>query len=207
MQKKACNYSISNRALGHQLRLDIGLYYNQTRAQRRKGVLKDWFDITREILISGSREPCSVEIILDWALSLLHHNVHHELRDSNWIGSSSKGQVVFPRLFELSGLSEDGYLGLYCFPGTLMVESTRNKNVALITAKRSGRKVRSDREFLSSPVTQAINLYSSDKLLWHTDTLVDSLNVAIGWSGNIDRLNPFHVFGVLRKAAFLRSCS
>jgi hypothetical protein len=182
----------------------IMLRYGPDRTYR--GAQRDWLDVTRDILITGNCQPCPIETILDWALGLVHHRVSQELRDSRWIGSSFKGQVVFPMLFEFPELLEDGYLGLYCLPGVLMADGARNKRFHLVTAK-SGRRVRSAHSFLNDPVTHAVNLFPTEKILWQTDTLADSLDVALGWTGNVDMLNPYHVLQVLARAVLLGTCS
>jgi hypothetical protein len=184
---------------------DIMLWSVPSRFQRQNRGDKDWFDVTRDILTSGKPQTCTAEVILDWSLSMIRHEVSQELRASNWLGSSFKGQVAFPKLYELPAFPKDGFLELYCIQGVMMHDSTRNKKFHLVSSTKSGRTVRSFLA-LQQPVTRADNFFPTHKIRWQVDPLAESIDVAMGWTGNIDLLNPFHALQVLRKALFLESC-
>ena len=72
------------------------------------------------IITSGKSTVFETRSIIDWALELVgHEGTYYEERHSDWIISCSKGQAVYPKVFETRKICQPGYLVLYWAPGLL----------------------------------------------------------------------------------------
>lgn len=72
------------------------------------------------ILKTGEPAAATVWELLDLALSLVAHDVGSDIEQRSWIVSSSKGQVVYPALFETQNVEKRGFLILCWLPGILV---------------------------------------------------------------------------------------
>ena len=83
----------------------------------------DFEAAVRSIITSGKSTACGIRSVIDWALGLVgHESTSHEVngeRDRDWIISCSKGQAVYPKVFETQDICQPGYLVLYWAPGLL----------------------------------------------------------------------------------------
>lgn len=71
------------------------------------------------ILQRGVRQSIGISHLLDWALSLIGHDVHDDLQKAGWVISNFYGQVVYPKLYETQSLQKRGFLTLSWAPGQL----------------------------------------------------------------------------------------
>ena len=163
-------------------------------------------EVVLEILLTGKPRPCSVEVILEWALGLVRHEVSAKLYSSSWLGSSFKGQVVFPRIFENKRLPEEGWLRLYCLPGVLMSNDKRKKAHRYASPSKSRHTVRSELDIDEEEVTRVENFFNSDSIIWNIEDYEEGIGVAMGWSGGEDLLDTFHVLTAIQRTVLVKKC-
>lgn len=186
------------------------LYYASPRNDPQDGParIKDVFqNAIFEILSTGTFASCPVESILIWALALLHHDVFLDVAEKSWVISSFKGQVVFPKVFEANSLPKEGYLELYCIPGILTLE---NEGTQRFRVAKSNQALNIRQEDLIServPMTQALNLYPNERLLWQVSVSGDIFWAHLGWSRSSRRVNPFNLLIGLSTAVFASGCA
>ncbi|KAM0794979.1 hypothetical protein BDR22DRAFT_814340 [Usnea florida] len=76
----------------------------------------------RSIITTGKSTTCGTEDVIDWALGLVgHESTTHKVEGQagDWVISCSKGQAVYPKVFETRNICQPGYLVLYWAPGLL----------------------------------------------------------------------------------------
>ena len=135
---------------------------------------------------------------------MLHHDVPEDL---NWAGSAFKGQVVFPKIFESQVLQEYGYLELFCIPGLLAMSRDYHKSFKLIQCEETT-FLAGDDKVEALPVTQSLNMFPSDRLLWHVFTLDDSVLIHMSSSrkAHNQKISPRGVLLHSSSALFSESC-
>ena len=176
--------------------------YNRGLARKIKAGLKDPKSLT-------SRCKGSLRDVLGWALELVGHDVSKNLHEQEWIGSSSHGQVVFPKLFEEHVLRSTGYLELFALPGvlTLPEQGTKAfplaKGIRRLTAHYDA--VMTERA--QGSITELLNLYPYEQLLWKAQPLEDCLSISLGWTRNHRRASPTRLLENIASAVFVGPCS
>ncbi|MCJ1476633.1 GET complex subunit get1 [Lambiella insularis] len=122
-----------------------------------------WYT-TLPIGIKSGVKELRVASVLAWACKLLRHDVSQDL--DGWAGSSFRGQVIFPKIFESQVLQEDGYLELFCIPGLLTMGKDRYQSFNLIKCQQTTPLARDDKiEALA--VTRSLNMFPDERLLWN----------------------------------------
>lgn len=186
---------------------DIMLWGDFTKQQKLSNK-SNLFRLIHEILQTGQRKRCSVEAVLDWALDLVGHNMGSELHSKQWLGSSYKSQVVFPKIFEHQPVPEEGWLMLYCIPGISVSNDKRNKVYRLVSPPKdtcmyaSPPKANID----NMPRTGLENFFAQESIVWSVEDQVSCVKVAIGWSGGAARLNAFYTFEALNRLLPVKEC-
>ena len=164
------------------------------------------------ILHSSTPQPSnkySLEIVLGWALELVRHDVATSLRINEWAGSSSHGQVVFPRLFEERTFRSSGYLELFAIPGVLTLPGQGFKTFPLVKSIPALTKLGAAKhpEPLPEPITQSLSLYSKEELLWKVQPQEDCLLISMGWTRDHNRASPSRLLENVASAIFVNPCS
>ena len=181
------------------------IYYHLIRDNSKQTELRN---IIESILCGASVGRCKVEIILDWTLNLLGHNVSADLRDGRWIGSSFRGQTVFPRIFEDKTLRTDGYLALFGLKGILMIPGNKDNNTPISMVKSRGSTYEPvvNVDISSIPISRSTQLFSDEKIQWNVQLSTDCLLASVSWTKKLLRVNPFHVLQILSGSMFHDSC-
>ena len=149
---------------------------------------------------------CDVKIILDWALKLLNHDNFMELRNRQWIGSSSRGQVIFPKVFEDQSLRKNGYLELFCLQGTLTLPEHGSRPILSVKSGAERTPGSVDMDLRTVPVVPSFKLFADERLFWQVQMSKDCLLASIGWSRFLLKVNPFWILEILTGAIFVDSC-
>lgn len=71
----------------------------------------------RSIISNSKASFVSYHHLLNWALDLVGHDVGPELRNNDWVASSSLGQAIWPTIFETEIATKYGFLSLQCHNG------------------------------------------------------------------------------------------
>ena len=150
------------------------------------------------------------EKVLAWALQLLRHDIAPtagSLGDRYWGGSSFKGQVVFPKVFEEQCLRQDGYLELFCVPGVLTMVGKDHQPLSLIRCQESN-LYSEDEHIRSMPITGSLNLIPDKRLSWRVIALDGYLLISMHWSRTLDngRVNPYGALDIPTLTIFTDSC-
>ena len=165
-----------------------------------------------EILAPSEAFPSiSTTDILIWALNFISHKVRSEVEGRIWIASSSRGQVVFPEIFEAESLRRHGFLGLSCLQGTFITGRRSTKQLSLVTASEGA--VPSTlyafgpyEEERPASITGSLDMYSKADLSWKMCEEQDRITVAMKWDDGVHERNPFDVIRGLKHAYFLDCC-
>ena len=164
-----------------------------------------WFDCIRDILLEGSPKKCLPTNLLAWALQLVNHDVMADLKTYDWVGSSFRGQVVFPEIFETQSLTSNAFLNLVCISGVLTLGSANTRRFSFIRSLNP-RFAALPHTFNTDSVTHCVNLFPVDRVLWQTSHADDCLQVGVGWSKSVTRHKPFDLLRALSYATLVKSC-
>ncbi|KAI1180966.1 hypothetical protein F4777DRAFT_573621 [Nemania sp. FL0916] len=127
---------------------------------------------------------CLVYELLDVATHLVGHEVKDAMDCSQWIMSSSKGQVVFPALYESQTVERDGLLTLTWYPGVLRYErDIFNRVIAGLASNHESRKhFFNPKSNISLPadVTVACNSFQGWKVAWMVSVSESALKLQVG---------------------------
>lgn len=165
----------------------------------------DFLDGIKEILVTGKPKRLSMNSILHWALELVRHDVTDKLQNECWLGSSFKGQVVFPKIYDRYTVSRDGFLELYVIPGILM--SNENKKIHRHVVTGRCQMTQNIDDLDKRPVTRVENLFDTKTIVWRVEDMVDGIGVAMGWSGGADLLDTFQALKGIGESIGIRSCA
>ena len=189
------------------------VYYSSRNKLWRAGTERGFGSVIRDILLRevGPLENASMtEDVLTWALQLLRHDIAPtagSLGDPYWGGSSFKGQVVFPKIFEEQCLRQDGYLELFCVPGVLTMVGKDHQPLSLIRCQESN-LYSEDEHIRSMPITGSLNLIPDKRLSWRVIALDGYLLISMHWSRTLDngRVNPYGALDIPTLTIFTDSC-
>ncbi|KAI9792133.1 MAG: hypothetical protein M1833_001247 [Piccolia ochrophora] len=161
-------------------------------------------EFVKSVLESGSTESYTVEAILEHALRLVQHDVVSEIRGHSWAGSSFRGQVIFPMMFEAKSIPTEGFLSLRCILGTLYLPSARSK-MSVIHSPKLARW--SDERIEEDFTAEAMNLFPGTTIKWDAYRRSErSIEVRLGWTENDFHTKPFHIFLALARVVCVESC-
>ena len=189
------------------------VYYTPRHGSWRARAEQDFGRMIRDILLREVGTLGSVSItekVLAWALQLLRHDfapTARSLGDPYWGGSSFKGQVVFPKVFEEQCLRQDGYLELFCVPGVLTMVGKDHQPLSLIRCQESN-LYSEDEHIRSMPITGSLNLIPDKRLSWRVIALDGYLLISMHWSRTLDngRVNPYGALDIPTLTIFTDSC-
>ena len=119
----------------------------------------------KAIIETGSRAACKPEDVLVWTLALVGHKIA-DVENRGWVISYSKGQVIWPKVFETRNIHQPGFLMLYWAPGLLFFDGeTYDRCMASIQMTTiEATDTHLIRPF--PPVTRPLNLVPTMKLEW-----------------------------------------
>ena len=163
------------------------------------------------IFEQGRSEPviCPAGEILQLALSLVGHDVEDDFRFNQWVISSFKGQVVYPKIFETQCLEKRGYLMISWAPGLLQYDGesySRGVSETLSTLMPDTLSHHG-----SETVNIPRNLVPDQKLVWQVSRGDNILHVNMGIQDTINGLRhisktPFRVLLNLAHSFMLETC-
>lgn len=157
------------------------------------------------ILNSGEPAVCGATAILAKALTLVGHPTESAYR-GEWVISCSKGQAVYPKIFETGAIHQPGYLMLYWAPGLLFFSGeTYDRGIDPWDPWQG----KSDPfspvlTQMSPPVTRPLNMAPNMKMEWKVARCDGYLEISptCGQSKG----NAFRLLMNLGKSLILRRC-
>jgi hypothetical protein len=158
-------------------------------------------EILRNITISD---------ILQYTLDLVGHKVAVDVKESRWVMSCFKGQVIYPHLYESSHYDKQGYLTLAWSSGLLRYHGEVYTRV--IGDANSSLSGRDPVTGVMGEVTGPCNLVPDMKVVWHVEQADNLLKVSLGLqSGQQDlsriRYSVNQILENLASAIMLEACS
>lgn len=146
---------------------------------------------------------CSPSSIIRLATQLIGHDAAHEIQSGTWIASYGRGQVVYPRLFDLGQLWNEGALSLGGGPGCIHFRGTRYDKVVSETPARTlgVQRERTKDESVAKPQ----NLFPADCLEWKVELAADHLKLTFGPTSTLQIENPFKILTTMARSLFV-SC-
>ena len=163
------------------------------------------------ILTQGRSEPvvCPAMDILQVALSLVGHNVEDGISSQQWVISSFKGQVVYPKIFETQCFEKRGYLMISWAAGLLRYEG---ESYSQGVSERSSTLIPDTLIHHDSETVNILrNLVPDQKLVWKVSRGDNILYVNMGIQDTINGLrhmskNPLWVLLNLAHSFILKIC-
>lgn len=162
------------------------------------------------ILNTGLPRICGLTDVLQWALTLVGHNVSEDVQNCKWAISCYRGQAVYPKLFETQHLEKRGYLTLSWAPGLLRYDGeVYPRGVGILTST----SVRDHITFQSQKnVTTPLNLLPEYRSVWRVARRDGFLEVNLGLEDPTNKYihvvrAPFHILTNLASALILEACS
>ena len=144
-----------------------------------------------------------IDALLNWTLRLLGHEVSDQVEKRDWVASSFRGQVILPRVLFAHELPQCGVARLDIVPGTIMLESQKDRTFAWILSTAN----KYDRIDLSSQgLNSRTNLFPEAKVRWALSSKADHLNLDIGWTVNKNTQRPMHALLTLSSALMMGPC-
>ena len=178
------------------VRLDPG---DRSGRRKRDGFKAAIYDIIK----SGKPAACEVTKVLAWALGLVGHSTE-DVENSRWVISCSKGQIVYPRVFETGSICQPGYLVLSWAPGLLFFDGeTYDRGVD--PGNDEWTPVMDEVSMqLSRDVTEPLNLVPNMKMVWKV--LRQDGYLEVFPTCGVYRGRAFYVLFNLTKSLILRGC-
>ena len=190
--------------------LESMLVYRASGIKPKQEKIYENFLVNLSLTSSALRNAQDVQAkdVVGWALMLAHHEIPTELKNSNWVASSYKGQVVFPKVFEDLLLNKVGYLELFCLPGVLTRAGQGKRSFSNLKGHMSDtlEHHQTSTKMMQTPITKSLNLFPEENLVWQVLSHQDCLSVGMGWSVNTQTLKPFRVLQSLKNALFTEAC-
>jgi hypothetical protein len=143
----------------------------------RDGIVMD-SSISKAIMTGNPQNYDDMDL-LKWAISMVGHKFDEE--DEGWIMTYSKGQVIYPAIFDTFHIEKQGYLRLCWLPGTLRYQG---ETFDVVSTPYSGIDTkRTQYASLSLPpcpeVSQPLNLFRNFELSWEI-TIQDNKKIHAG---------------------------
>lgn len=135
-------------------------------------------DCISTVLCGGRFTATNIQSILDWALTLIAHDVREDWAKAGWVISSFRGQAAFPKLYETQVLKQRGFLTLSWAPGLLF------HNGSVYTRGQYGRLLPSTKALplagMPKEVDKPINLVPSMEMVWRVTPRDTYLKIELG---------------------------
>lgn len=156
---------------------------------------------------SDIKEPCKIEALLDWALTLIGHDVGTEVSTSRWAMSCFKGQAAYPTIFDTRRMKKRGYLRLSWLPGILQFQSEKYE-VVKSEKERQNPPPPSSKVLSSREVIRPLNLFPNYRLKWRVEAKDGFLNLGVYLEGpSVDIIrNPTEAISALACSLVFERC-
>jgi hypothetical protein len=161
------------------------------------------------VLSNENHNDIRISDVLQYTLDLVGHKVVDDVKESRWVMSCYKGQVIYPLLYESSHYEKEGYLTLAWASGLLRYRGeVYPRVVGDANTSSSGRDPVTG---LSGEVTGPCNLVPEIKVIWHVEQAENFLRVSLGLLSGHRDLSPIrypvnHILDNLASAIMLEDC-
>ena len=149
-------------------------------------------------------EVIQITHIIEWALYLLGHEVSSHIDAGDWVASSYRGQVIMPRIILAHELPRNGFACLAQFPGTLMLETQKDRRFSLILSKIAIGKTPVLN--VTDSITAQYNAYPKETIKWQLASKAEHLELSMGWTINRSMLQPLSIIRNLMHSVTLGPC-
>jgi hypothetical protein len=161
------------------------------------------------ILTTGLPSMCNITEVLQWALTLVGHNVLEDVQKCKWVISCYKGQAVYPKLFETRRLEKRGYLTLSWAPGLLRYDGEAYPRGVGVGNSSITRDPVTSRP--QNTVTIPLNLLPEYRLVWRIARQDAFLEINLGLEDSSKKYShvlhsPFHVLTNMASILMLEAC-
>jgi hypothetical protein len=161
------------------------------------------------ILTKGLPSMCEITEVLQWALTLVGHNVMEDVQKGKWVISCYKGQTIYPKLFETQRLEKRGYLTLSWAPGLLRYDGEAYPRGVGVVNSTSTRDPVTSRP--QNTVTIPLNLLPEYRLVWRIARQDAFLEINLGLEDSSKKYShvlhpPFHVLTNMASILMLEAC-
>lgn len=156
--------------------------------------------------INSGEGACGASDILARALVLVGHKTE-DVEKRQWVISCSKGQAVYPRVFETENIAQPGYLMLHWAPGSLFFSGetyTRGIHPQVGPWNVSIDVTDTVSTHMPRPVTRPLNLVPNMKMEWKVVRRDGYLEVYPACGHHVGR--AFNVLSTLTNALILEGC-
>lgn len=161
------------------------------------------------VIKTGNSYNFDDEGLFEWARSMVGHVFDSD--DRSLLMTSGKGQVIYPVLFDTFYIEKQGYLRLYCLPGTLRYENDTYNVVS------SPDDIEDERTTYPNPpsypkVSRPLNLFKDFLLSWKITIQENKelhIKLMICSNSNISfvvETDPLVIFLSLRNTLLLERC-
>ncbi|ORY10159.1 hypothetical protein BCR34DRAFT_567224 [Clohesyomyces aquaticus] len=172
-----------------------------------KALDRNDFIAATELVIRGAiSASCTVAEIWNLALTLVGHNAGTNLKRRTWIASASRGQVMYPQIFDSAIIETRSVLKLGGGPGKLFHEGSSYKFVCGETERQWNAAAKST-VWINNPVDRPLNLVPNDSLEWQIRKGDDTLHLTCGTTSLPKVFEPHWIVESLAQSVFLRSCA
>ena len=167
-----------------------------------------YVEAVRSIITSGESTTCGTSSLIDWALGLVGHESTRQVvgdRERDWIISCSKGQAVYPKVFETQNICQPGYLVLYWTPGLLFFNGEKyDRGIGASAIYGEDEVSDVDEALQRHRLIEPLNHKSNMKTEWRVTCCEGYLEVLLV-CGKAFR-NPFNILLNLDSSLILRRC-
>ena len=161
------------------------------------------------IITSGMPTVCGSRSVIDWALRLVgHESTRYDPdgeRERDWIISCSKGQAVYPKVFETQSICQPGYLVLYWAPGLLFFNGEKyDRGIGASVIYGEDQVSDVDEALQSRSVIGPLNIKPNMKTEWKVTCCEGYLEILLVCGKSFR--NPFNILLNLESSLILRGC-
>jgi hypothetical protein len=145
---------------------------------------------------------CRVHEIFSLALSLIGHNASADIETGTWIASVGRGQVIYPRIFDVGVLDKSGVLSLGGGLGRLTFQNDEYGKVVsekvpptLLPSRNYDRDIQE--------VRNPLHLFQDEKLEWQVTRSDGHLTLVFGPTSYPKIYNPFDILTTIARSIFV----
>jgi hypothetical protein len=152
----------------------------------------------------NSFQVFQIEPGFKWALKLVGHDVSNDVNSLDWVEFSFRGQVFLPRILLADEIPLSGFACLSYFPGTLMLETQKDRQFSRILSKGPSFEVTK----LDKPgwITAQLNAYPREAVKWQLASKAEHLELSMGWTLNKKNHRPMNLLTALLGSVMMGPC-
>jgi hypothetical protein len=176
------------------------------------GVGCEWMNFVQDTFRTHELQPeqwvvrtiVHAEHIINWALKLVGHDVSNDVGSLNWVASSFRGQVLLPRMLLANEIPSTGFACLSSFPGTLMLETQRDRPFSRILSR--GTSFVMEELEVTAGISARLNVFPKESIKWELSSKAEHLELSMGWTFNRNNQRPLNIIMALMGSVMMARC-